>query len=311
MFSPPDVDQPDPRAGDPRIGDLLGAKSNPVAVIVGFPSDRGVAINGGRVGAADGPSAIRNALYRLTPGSSDMLEVWTRITDLGDVATTGDVGRDQKALGNALGPYLNAAVVCIVLGGGHETAYGHFLAYPMLHRSVGIINIDAHADVRELVDGNGHSGSSFRQALEHPDYPAESYAVFGLGPHSCAESHLSFMNQRSTTRVWNHEASADQFDGLLETGSSDLMVTFDLDAFDQSVAPGVSAPTADGLSAKLGMAAAYSSGVSARVKSIDLSELNPRLDPDNRTARFGAMIVWHFVEGLTSRVGISTFLREG
>jgi formiminoglutamase len=86
------------------------------------------------------------------------------------------------------------------------------------------------------------------------------------------------------------------------------MATFDIDAFDQTVAPGVSAPTADGLARELGYRAAYSAGVSSRVRSFDVSELNPEFDRDNQTARFAAMLVWHFVEGLATRKELSKFL---
>ncbi|MFV1981684.1 MAG: arginase family protein, partial [Rhodothermia bacterium] len=90
------VDNVDPL--DLRIGDLLSRERNRIGIIVGFPSDRGVEINGGRPGAAAGPDAIRHALYKMTPGSPEMAHLWKQIGDVGDVQIAGDVSRDQEML---------------------------------------------------------------------------------------------------------------------------------------------------------------------------------------------------------------------
>jgi formiminoglutamase len=80
------------------------------------------------------------------------------------------------------------------------------------------------------------------------------------------------------------------------------MVTFDLDALDQSHAPGVSAPAAGGLSQDLWLHAAYWAGRSPTVTSIDVVELNPTVDVDDRTARLAALTVLEVLRGLTDRL---------
>ena len=57
----------------------------------------------------------------------------------------------------------------IIFGGGHETAYGHYLGvrkYIGEDASLGIINIDAHFDLRPY-DEQPSSGTMFKQILEH------------------------------------------------------------------------------------------------------------------------------------------------
>src|SRR6476659_9227346 len=126
------VPVPDTAPDDPRLGHLLGTATTPdkaAVVIVGFPVDDGVCRNGGRVGAAQGPAAIRQALFRLTPDPENPAEfanLLGRTIDLGDLKPTGDLEADQENLGEVLAPHLSRGAVPIVLGGGHETAYGHF-----------------------------------------------------------------------------------------------------------------------------------------------------------------------------------------
>src|SRR3954447_3286297 len=148
-LSPVTVPGPDTAPDDPRLGHLLGTSTtqdSARAVIVGFPVDEGVRRNGGRVGAAQGPTALRQALYRLTPDPENhaaLVELLGQTIDLGDVAPAGDLDADQDALGEVLAPHLERGAVPIILGGGHETAYGHFLAYARRGARVRVLNWDA------------------------------------------------------------------------------------------------------------------------------------------------------------------------
>jgi len=79
------------------------------------------------------------------------------------------------------------------------------------------------------------------------------------------------------------------------------LVSFDLDAVDQAVAPGVSSPAAGGISVHVWLHAAYTAGRCGTVGSMDIVELCPPLDPDGRTARLAARTVWEFLRGVAAR----------
>jgi formiminoglutamase len=211
-ISPPEVAPRQTAADDPRIGDLLGSRLRGAdaarAVLIGFPSDEGVRRNGGRAGAAPGPQALRNALYHFAPDArSDRMEdLLAHTSDLGDLEISSDVESDQRNLGEILTHHLVRGAFVIVLGGGHETSYGHFLGYAFADRRVEILNWDAHADVRELKEGKAHSGSPFRQAIEDSSRACRRYSVAGLQPHSVARAHLDLV-QRQGRAVWRDEVS--------------------------------------------------------------------------------------------------------
>src|SRR5438105_13210107 len=157
-----------PRPDDPRLGESVtfstGAPltlSPGQPVVIGFPQDEGVRRNLGRPGAAEAPRAIRRWLYRLSPWDvlrgADLTRL--RLLDLGDLRCDADLEASQRALGETVAQVLAARAIPVGLGGGHETAFGHFLAYAASRSPVGIINLDAHLDVRPTLDGRGHSGS--------------------------------------------------------------------------------------------------------------------------------------------------------
>ena len=313
LLTPPTVAVPETAEDDPRLGHLLGRALEDAGaartVLVGFPCDEGVRRNGGRVGAAAAPEAIRRHLYRLTPDARDaesFADLLAHTVDLGDVVQAETMEASQERLGAVLGPHLARGAFVIVLGGGHETAYGHFLGYVGAGRPVEIVNIDAHADVRPLRDGRGHSGSPFRQALDHPSGRCAGYAVAGLAPHSTAAAHVDVLRAHGARFFWRADVTPALLRTLLGRPAEARMVTLDIDAVDQAAAPGVSAPAAHGLPADLWLAAAYEAGRAPHVTSVDLVEVNPAADEGGRTARLAALTVWHVLRGLAHRLAESS-----
>jgi formiminoglutamase len=307
MLHPVTIQVPATDADDPRLGHLLGSATSSATarvVMVGFPVDEGVRRNGGRPGAAEGPTAIRQALYRLTP-DAEKFDAFTDLirhtADLGDLVPSGDLEADQTTLGEVLASHLDRGAIPIILCGGHETAFGHFLAYARRNRQINVLNWDAHPDVRPLKAGKGHSGSPFRQMLEHPSRICASYTVAGLNPPTVAKAHLDYIASRGGVTHFNTSISFHAIEQIYSRYENATLVSFDLDAVDQSVAPGVSAPAVGGLSVHVWLYAAYAAGRCATVGSIDVAELCPPLDPDGRTARLAARTVWEFLRGVANR----------
>jgi len=254
--------------------------------------------------AAAAPSEIRRALARLVPDAragQAFIDLIEQTRDLGDVPVSGELARDQDRLGDLVAAQLEAGAFPIVIGGGHETAFGHFLGYVKARRPVAILNWDAHPDVRELREGQGHSGSPFRQALTHPSELCRGYRVAGLLPQSTAAAHLAFVADRGGKAVWRDELTASVITRLYDQADGPTMATFDIDAVDQSQAPGVSAPATGGMTSELWLAAAFRAGACPNVTSCDLVEMNPNYDRDGQTARLAALTIWHILRGISLR----------
>lgn len=302
----PSIEIPKIEEDDPRVGNWLQNKSETIKVVlIGFPSDEGIRRNDGRVGASEAPDKIRRELYKMTPDAEEtalFINLIEHAIDIGDLKVSGNLEKDQQKLGNIVAGYLEQGVIPIILGGGHETAYGHFLGYAEANLSTSIFNLDAHTDVRPLKNGKPHSGSPFRQALEHDSESVETYLVAGLQPHSVARSHLKFIDEHEGNYLFRDETNITSISGFFHRHESErLMITFDMDAVDQSQAPGVSAPCTNGISADLWLTAAYLAGRNEQVTSFDLSEFNPRYDRDSQTAKLAALTIWHFLLGLSQR----------
>src|SRR5699024_1482369 len=120
--------------------------------------------NQGRQGAAEAPDKIRKELAKLPYRFNHK----PSLIDVGTVACEEDrMEAAQAELGDHIYTLMQKQLTPIIVGGGHETLYGHYLGIRKQighDRTLGIINIDAHFDLRH--DEQPSSGTMFRQILE-------------------------------------------------------------------------------------------------------------------------------------------------
>ncbi len=319
MLTPPEFPDFGPgRADDPRLHEIIlrprGAEQGIEAgrpVLVGFPVDEGVRRNGGRVGAALAPDRIRSWLYRLVPTDASCgVDLRARPPlDLGNLRPLANLEASQESLAEVVAPLLEWGAVPILLGGGHETAYGHYLAYCKAGLKPVVINLDAHLDVRPVVGGLGTSGTSFRQMMEHEASPLAPgrYACLGIQPHATSQDHWNLCQQRGDQLVTAEEMrgrSSQVFERAcsnLARQDGPILLAVDADVVKAADVPGVSAPNSAGLSGHELLACVRQAGCNPRISSFELVEINPLFDLDDRGARWAATMVWQFLIGLAIR----------
>jgi len=292
-------------SSDPRLRDYIGKNvTQPKVSLIGFPSDEGVKINGGRIGASKAPNLIYKELLKLTPHPVHIdkhIKLLQKTESLIMLNCSGDLPSDHENLGEKVSDTLSDQILPVVFGGGHETAFGHFLGYAKSELPVNIVNIDAHADVREFKNGKAHSGSPFRQAIEHQSGKCRSYNVYGLNPASVSTDHLAFV-QKQGDAVFEQSVSVDAILNRLNLfNEENIMITMDMDAVCHADAPGVSAPNASGINKEDWLTLAYGFGNHPKVTSFDLSEVNPEYDRDHQTVKLAALTVWYFLLGVALR----------
>ena len=276
----------------------------PSIVLLGFACDEGVRRNMGRTGAKDGPQAIRKALSNL-PSHLPSLKLF----DAGDIICPGtSLEEAQQQLGLAISKILTQGGFPLVLGGGHEVTYGHFLGIKKWGSSnLGIINFDAHFDNREPGENGTSSGTGFWQIEQDQKKVNSALHYLAIGIQQTGNTKALFDRANHTGTIilsapdFNEKNQGQNTKVLREFLSKieNLYLTIDLDVFASAYAPGVSAPTALGL-----IPDSYFFIIlnlilqSGKLRSVDFAELNPTLDQDQRTARLAAALIDHIVNQL-------------
>ncbi len=273
------------------------------AVLLGFACDAGVARNKGRIGAAQGPTVIRKILSGLPAHHHE------KLFDCGDVVCMGDeLESAQQLLGDQVRQILSQSATPVILGGGHEIAWGsyqglkHWLTQQEvstgLPRKLLILNLDAHLDLRSSWPAN--SGTPFAQIAAdcQQDNRELKYACWGVSVLSntpalferAAEINADvILDQQLQER--HLEQALSRLDRLL-AHADDVYLTIDMDVFPANVVPGVSAPAAFGVPLAVVEALALKVKQSGKMRLADLAEFNPVFDTDHHSARVAARLVW-------------------
>lgn len=227
-----------------------GGTERPSVLLACAPCDRGVQLNGGRLGARWAPKALLAALQKLAipPQMDDLvMRVETSPAAVTEAATLEEAQCAEASwLAN-----LRQSTPLLHLGGGHD----HVL--PLLQAlgdvPVCVLNVDAHLDTR--VDDWAHSGNPFRRFATHK---GASFQLLQIGVHP-------FANTRSTMTPLPNDARMDivsrdqcedlawlqaQLQSLEARLESNAVVVFslDCDALSGADVRAVSAPNHRGLS---------------------------------------------------------------
>lgn len=265
--------------------------------ILGYPGEVGVRRNQGRPGTKHGPDLIRKFLGN----TAYHLEKELPILDYGNILSiNNDLESTHEKITETVHSLLIHQHFPILLGGGHDLAYAHgkgiFKYLLPKGEKLGIINLDAHFDLRPLVEGKGHSGSPFFQLAK--EYPENfNYLVWGIqeaaNPKSLFETAKAvnarfFTMEEIQEKAWNHLEQ--QLVAFIDSVNK-VYLSIDLDGFSSAFAPGVSAPSPMGFSPDLAFKVLDLIAKSKKLISMDIVELNPRFDQDNATAKLAARCI--------------------
>lgn len=281
------------------------AESNLEIGILGYACDEGVIRNLGRPGAVDGPDSIRKKIAGLANHFSNL-----GITDFGSVfCVKKQLEMAQHQFSEYAYELLHRNYFPIFFGGGHDIVLPHFQAVRRFVGSdqrIGVINFDAHLDLRIPQAGEGTSGTPFYQIAQLvPDQ--FHYLPIGIQRQS---NHIGLFQTAQSLGVKAIElkdCTWDQLDSIKSSilnwmsGVDAILVTIDLDGFSSAFSPGVSAPNPIGLSPDFVTHLLKFIFQSNKITSIDFAETNPKYDVDGRTARLVASLFWDVCDYLYSK----------
>ncbi|WIG60392.1 MAG: Arginase [Ktedonobacterales bacterium] len=276
--------------------------------IIGVPMDLGA----DRRGVDMGPSAIRYA------GLNEKLRALGHtVRDQGTVAVPVP---DPREPGNHKLKYLDPILVAtrdlaarteaavrggslpLVLGGDHSIALGSIAGVAHARGEIGVIWFDAHADfntsdtspsgnIHGMILGalNGYGDPALVNATgQGPELQSRRVVIVGARDLDVGERMLlreagvHVFTMADIDRLGMYDVTR-QAIALATDGTNGLHVSFDLDGMDPSEAPGVGTPVPGGLTYREAHLAMELVAESAKLISMDLVEVNPILDQQNKT----------------------------
>jgi formiminoglutamase len=169
---------------------------------------------------------------------------------------------------------------------------------------IGIINFDAHFDMRPLLPGNqGSSGTPFLQiAQAHAQNKRRfDYNCIGIQPSGNMQALFDTAKQYDVNVITaeqlykkDEESSLKWLDDILKRNDM-AYLSLCLDVFATPYAPGVSAPQILGLTPWQVLPLVKHLAASGKIIAYDVAEFSPQYDIDHRTAKLAAAFIHAFI----------------
>jgi len=331
----------DPNAASPADSGIFGLSDSPEeagVVLIPVPWD---ATTSYRAGTHDGPAAILAAsrqvdLFDIETGrpylakialleESAEIRAWNRDARADAEAVIAEGGRvepwsalaEKLARVNARSEKVNEVVYATarawldrkkivgLVGGDHSTPFGTLRAHAEAYPGLGILHIDAHADLRHAYEGFRYSHASIMECVTR-EIPGVSRLVQVGIRDFCEEEHDRIAASAGKIRTfYDVELAASRRRGRLDEHFArlvaelpeDVYVSFDIDGLDPVLCPNTGTPVPGGLSfheasALLGAVVA----ANKRIVGFDLNEVAPSPDPrDQWDGNVGARVLYKLI----------------
>lgn len=290
-----------------RLINLLTEKPQKTAEIcfalIGYKSDEGIQRDLGRTGAAEGPTAIRQRLAKLSIQKPQI-----HVYDVGNIICTNhDVEASQKSLADIISILLKLHIRPIVIGGSHELAWGQYQGIEQIYptnKRFGIINFDAHFDMHPLHPSNHGSASTvFYQIAKAHEAAHRHFDYNCIGIQHTGNIRQAFDTAKQfKTKILLademhqglQEKCFDFIDRVVDENDH-IYVSLSLDVFSPAFAPGVGNIQPLGLNPWHVIPLMRQIAASSKVISYDISEYVPRYDIDHRTAKLAAILIYEII----------------
>ncbi|WP_282125206.1 formimidoylglutamase [Marinifilum flexuosum] len=275
--------------------------------LLGFCCDKGVQRNLGRKGTSKAPNSIRKEMANL-PCSFPQ---GTNIYDCGNIVSNGvELEEVQSILSQAVYKMLKMGLFPLILGGGHEIAYGHYLGIERYlaeqeNQELGIFNLDAHFDMRPYQKG-ASSGTMFAQIADRCKENGKDFRYMVAGIQQYGNT-VSLFKKADDLGVKYLMAKDISNDSMFAVGQDivrftkkqrKIYMTLCSDVISSAYAPGVSAPQPFGLHPEIIVKLIKTVIQSGKVISFDIAEVSPRFDEDNRTSKLAAIIIFSVINSV-------------
>jgi len=261
--------------------------------IIGVGEERNAVFNKG-CGLA--PEAIRKELYKLLQGNFTL-----KLVDLGNIMVGHTISDTYFALTTVIAELLDRNIVPIILGGSQDLTFAQYKAYEKLGRIINIAGVDSQFDLGtsdEILTSRSYMSHII---LQQPNY-LFNYTNLGFQTYFVDQQAITLMKNLyfDTYRLGMVRANMEEVEPMVRNAD---MISVDIGSIRASDAPGNAHASPNGFYGEEICQIMRYAGLSDKLTSLGIYEINPRLDRQSQTAQLSAQMIWYFIDGYYSRKG--------
>jgi formiminoglutamase len=258
-------------------------------------------------GASFAPASIRKMLSSYsTFHIEDHIDLKDfRVTDFGDITmhvTDFEESRDRikSTISELLGKY--SETTPIILGGDHGISYPSISAFAKERGKIGVIQFDAHHDLRNIEDGGRSNGTPFRSLIDEGILKGEHLVQIGIRNFSNSSPYTEFGISHGVTIYTMRDVREKGIKKIINDSLNQLSaevdaiyISLDMDVLDQAFAPGCPAIGPGGMDSTTLLDGISYVASHPKVRGMDIVELDPTIDFRDMTSRIAAHVILNFL----------------
>lgn len=245
-------------------------------------------------GCSDGPDWIRKFLYRLYQGPYNV-----RLADLGNILSGHRTEDTYYALRDVISTLLGQNIVPIILGGSQDLTFANYLAYESLGKIINIVSVDNQFDIGKdpkLLNSQSYLSSII---LHQPNF-LFNYTNIGYQTFFIDNDAIDLMKKLyfDVYRLGIVQSDIEEVEPMVRNAD---MLSVDISSIRQSDAPGNGNATPNGLYGEEVCRIMRYAGMSDKLSSLGIYEMNPKFDLNGQTSHLAAQMIWYFIDGFYNR----------
>ncbi len=281
----------------------MGELPNPDGIkvaLIGVKEDRGSVNNTGTAQAVD---SVREQFYDLSCFDTPVL-----FADFGDIKPGATLQDTYVAVSKVCGELIKKGIIPIVIGGSHDITYGQFLAYEEAEQMINVVVADSRLDFTSINDSINSQNFLSDLFTYRPNF-LQQFTLMGHQTYFVEMASLQAFDELGfeTYRLGDLQEENREMEPVLRDAD---LVSLDISCVRSSDAPGNGNIQANGFFGNEVCRLARYAGMSDKVSSFGIYELNPLYDNRGHTAQLAAQIIWYFIDGVLNRKGDYPVLSE-
>jgi arginase family enzyme len=259
--------------------------------IIGVGEDRGSVRNDG---CNDAPDRIREKFYALKSAQYPY-----KIVDLGNMIPGKTIQDTYAAISMIHVELFRQGVFVVILGGSQDLTYAQYVAYQKMEETVNIVAVDSKFDLGTTEQALSADSYLGKIVLHEPNF-LFNFSNIGYQSYFVGAEQVDLMDKLyfDSYRLGQVQRDIEETEPIVRNAD---IFSFDISAVRQSDAPGNGNASPNGFYGEEACQIVRYAGMSDKLSSFGLYEINPLYDNHDQTAHLAAQMLWYLLEGFYNR----------
>jgi len=247
----------------------------------------------GNTGCKDAPGQVRKYFYPLFKHHN------IKIADLGNVNPGNAINDTYFAVSDIAATLLKKNIIPLIIGGSQDLTYANYLAYESIGRIINLVCVDMAFDLG-AIDSPLTSKTFLSNIITHQPSYLFNYSNIGYQSYFVDKEAVALMDKLffDVYRLGLVQTDIEEVEPMVRNAD---ILSVDIAAVRKSDAPGNGCATPNGFYGEELCRIMRYAGLSDKLSSVGLYEINPEYDHYGQTASLAAQALWYFIDGFYNR----------